>query len=77
MAGVVHNGAVAHPIGLLPAVEWFSTGAAAAALVLLGALLRQPRHTTTATVPPEARPARRSISHGDNAAGAASPPAAR
>jgi hypothetical protein len=39
---VVGVGFLAAAMGLLPAVEWFSAGAAAAAIALLGALRRRP-----------------------------------
>ncbi len=53
---VLGVGFPATAIGLLPAVEWFSAGAAAAAIALLGALLRQPSPAAAAYDPPGAPP---------------------
>ena len=74
---VLGVGFLATAIGLLSAVEWFSAGVAAAAIVLLGALLRQPSRTPSAQVRPEARPDQRSTSQGVDATGATSSPAGR
>ncbi len=68
---VLGVGFLATAIGLLPAVEWFSAGAAAAAIVLLSALLRQPSRSPTAKVRPEARPGQRSTSGDHDATRAA------
>ena len=74
---VLGVGFLATAIGLLSAVEWFSAGAAAAAIVLFGALLRQPSPSPTAELRPEARPGQRSTSGDPGATGATRSPAAR
>ena len=74
---VLGVGFLATAIGLLSAVEWFSAGAAAAAIGLLGALLRQPSPSPTAEQRPQARPGQRSTSGNHGATGATGSPAAR
>lgn len=74
---VLGVGFLATAIGLLSAVEWFSAGAAAAAVALLGALLRQPSRAPAARIRPGARPDQQPRSQGVDAARATSSPAAR
>ncbi len=74
---VLGVGFLATSIGLLSAVEWFSAGAAAAAVALLGALLRQPSRVPATKDRPEAPPGQRSISMDHEAAGVTNFPAAR
>jgi MFS family permease len=73
---VVGVGFLATTIGLLPAVEWFSAGAAAVAVALLGALRRRPS-SPAAHDCPEDSPGQQIPPRDHGSSGATSSPGAR